>query len=299
MTATAPRRNPASRPRLSLSTAATHVILLLAAAIALAPTLLIILNSFKDRVDVFTAPYQPPIWFTAEPELGLVNIATLEGYAQVFDRAPVASYMLNSLIVTVGSLALIVVLGVMVSHALVEYRFRGNRLIFLYLIVGIMIPIRLGTVSLIKILLSLGLYDSLAGLILVYTASGIPLAVIILTTAMRAVPSELKDAARIDGTSEYGLLRRIIAPLLRPAIATVLIFNVILIWNDLWFPLTLAPSEGVRTITLGVSAFVGQYRTDWTVLLASLTLAALPALLIYLVFSRQIVKGLMSGAVKR
>jgi raffinose/stachyose/melibiose transport system permease protein len=258
-----------------------------------------VLNSFKDRVDVFTRPYQPPIWFTADPELGIVNIGTLEGYARVFDSAPVFGYLLNSLVVTVGSLTLIVVLGVMVSHALVEYRFRGNRLIFLYLIVGIMIPIRLGTVSLIRILLEIGLYDSLAGLILVYTAMGIPLAVIILTTAMHTVPRELKDAARIDGVSEYGLLRVVVAPLVRPAIATVLIFNVILIWNDLWFPLTLAPSEAVRTVTLGASTFVGQYRTNWTVLLASLTMAMIPALLIYLALSRQIVKGLMSGALKR
>ncbi len=109
-TSAAPQARALARDSASLP-AATHLVLLGAAAIALAPTLLIILNSFKDRVDVFTAPYQPPIWFTAEPELGLVNIATLEGYAQVFDRAPVASYMLNSLIVTVGSLALIVVLG--------------------------------------------------------------------------------------------------------------------------------------------------------------------------------------------
>ena len=282
-----------------MQTIGIHVVLLVAAAIALGPTLLIIFNSFKERVDVFTNPYQPPLWFTADPSVGVVNIATLEGYKRVFDSAPVASYLLNSLIVTCGSLALIVVLGVMVSHALVEYRFRGNRLILLYLVVGIMIPARLGTVSLIKILLNIGLYDSLLGLILVYTAMGIPLAVVILTTAMQGVPGELKDAARIDGVSEYGLLRRIVAPLVRPGIATVLIFNVIIIWNDLWFPLTLAPSEEVRTVTLGASAFVGQYRTNWTVMLASLTMAMVPALLIYLAFSRQIVKGLMTGGIKR
>lgn len=283
----------------NLQTIGIHAALLVAAAIALGPTLLIIINSFKERVDVFTNPYQPPIWFTADPDIGLVNIATLEGYQRVFDTAPVASYLLNSLIVTCGSLTLIAVLGVMVSHALVEYRFRGSRLILLYLVLGIMIPARLGTVSLIRILLDLGLYDSLLGLILVYTAMGIPLAVVILTTAMQGVPHELKDAARIDGVSEYGLLRRIVAPLVRPGIATVLIFNVIIIWNDLWFPLTLAPSEDVRTITLGASAFVGQYRTNWTVMLASLTMAMVPALLIYLAFSRQIVKGLMTGGIKR
>lgn len=276
-----------------------HVVLVLYAVVALFPVLLIVSNSFKDRRDIFLKPYTPPVWVVSEDDgLQIANSGTLSGYREVFERADVVRYFTNSLRVTVASLFLILLVGSMVSHAITEYQFMGNRLLFLYLVVGIMIPVRLSTVSLIRILDSLGLYDSLTGLTLVYTATGIPIGVFIMTTAMRDVPGELKDAARIDGASEYRILFQIVLPLLRGALATVMIFNMITIWNDLWFPLTLAPSEPVRTVTLGASAFVGQYRTDWSALLAALTLAMLPAVAMYIVFSRQFIRGLMSGAVK-
>ena len=196
------------------------------------------------------------------------------------------------------SLFLVLLFGAMAAWALSEYKFRGNTFLALYLALGIMIPIRLGTVSILRLVVDLGLINTLTALILVYTAQGLPLAIFILSEFMRQIPKELKEAARCDGVSEYRIFYRIILPLTRPAIATVAVFTMIPIWNDLWFPLILAPADETRTITLGVQQFIGQYVTDWNAVLASLTLAIVPVLILYLIFSRQLIRGLTSGAVK-
>ncbi len=114
---------------------------------------------------------------------------------------------------------------------------------------------------------------------------------------MRQVPQALKDAARIDGASEYRIFR-LIVPLVSPAIATVAVFTMIPIWNDLWFPLILAPGESVKTVTLGAQQFLGQFVTDWNAVLASLTLAMVPVFILYVLFSRQLIRGITAGAVK-
>ncbi len=275
-----------------------HVILIAYSVLALFPTVLILMNSFKDRRDLFRVPYTPPIWFSLENGFEIINLFSTKGYEQVFSRASIFSYFGNSIFVTVVALLLILVLGSMASFALSEYEFRGNRLIGLYLAIGIMIPIRLGTVSLIKLMNTIGIYNTQWALIFVHTAAGLPIAVFILTEFMRQIPQELKDAARVDGASEYRILFSFIMPLVRPALATVLVFNMLPIWNDLWFPLTLAPGGNVRTVTLGLSEFAGQYKTDWTALLAALVLAMIPVLVFYTVFSRQFIQGLTRGALK-
>jgi len=155
----------------------------------------------------------------------------------------------------------------------------------------------LGTVSILRLIVSLKLADTLTGLILVYTAMGLPLAIFVLSQFMRDIPRDLKDAARVDGASEYRIYWMIL-PLIRPALGTVLVFNMIPIWNDLWFPLIMAPSEQNKTVTLGAQAFLGQYVNDWNAVLASLSLAAIPVVILYIIFSRQLIRGLTSGAVK-
>jgi raffinose/stachyose/melibiose transport system permease protein len=160
-----------------------------------------------------------------------------------------------------------------------------------------MVPIRLGTVSLLKMMVALGINNTLFALILVYVASGIPLAVFVLTAFFKTIPKELKDAARIDGASEYRVFW-LVLPLVRPALGTVAIFNMIPVWNDLWFPLILAPLESTKTVILGAQVFLGQFISDWNAVLAALTLAVLPILVLYIIFSRQLIRGLTQGAVK-
>jgi raffinose/stachyose/melibiose transport system permease protein len=150
----------------------------------------------------------------------------------------------------------------------------------------------------VSLIAGIGLTNSIAGLVIVYAAQGIPISTLILTDFLRQVPSDLKDAARIDGASEYGIFFRLVLPLARPAMGTVAMFAMIPIWNDLWFPLVLAPSESTRTVTLGAQQFLGEFSSDWNALLAALSTATLPIFALYLLFSRQMIRGVTAGAVK-
>jgi len=275
------RRNP-------LTSTAAHVALIAYVVIALFPVWVIVLNSFKARRDIFRAPLALP---DAES-------FSLVGYQTVLKQGDFFLYFQNSMIVTVTSLAFILIFGAMAAFALSEYRFRGNTLMGLYLALGIMIPIRIGTVAILQMMVATGLVNTLWALILVYTAQGLPLAVFILSEFMRQVSDDLKNAGRIDGLSEYRIFWRLVLPLVRPAMATVAVFNMIPIWNDLWFPLILAPAEATKTLTLGSQVFIGQFVTDWNAVLSALSLAILPALGLYLIFSRQLIRGITSGAVK-
>lgn len=276
------------RPDRALRPLAIHAVLLTWTAVACFPLLLILMNAFKSRAAIFGAPMAPP---------GPATFSTI-GFDTVLGRSRFDLYFANSLIVTGLSLALTLLLGAMAAWALSEYRFRGNKLLALYMALGIMIPIRLGSVSLLQMMVTLGLVNTLTGLILVYVAQGLPLAVFILSEFMQQIPADMKAAARIDGARESWIFFRLILPLLRPVVATVAIFTMIPVWNDLWFPLILAPGDATRTVTLGVQSFIGQYVTDWNAVLASLTLAMVPILILYLLLSRQLIRGLTSGAVK-
>ena len=264
-----------------------YAVLLLAMVMSLFPIVLVIMNSLKTRKAIFSAPWMPPT-----PET-----FSLGGYETVLARSNFGHYFVNSLTVTLTSMFLILLLGAMAAFALSEYSFRGDALLGLYLAIGIMIPIRLGTVSILRLVVALHLVNTLVALILVYTAMGLPLAIFILTQFMRQVPMELKDAARIDGASEYRIFR-IVLPLVSPAVATVAVFTIVPIWNDLWFPLILAPGDSTKTVTLGAQQFLGQFVSDWNAVLSSLTLAMLPVLIIFILFSRQLIKGLTAGAIK-
>ncbi|HEX4298442.1 MAG TPA: carbohydrate ABC transporter permease [Devosia sp.] len=266
---------------------AKHLVLIAFTVLAAAPVLLIFLNSFKARRSIFANPYALP-----DP-----TSFSLVGYDTVFARSNFALYYGNSLTVSLVSLVLILGLGSMIAFALAEYPFTGNKPLAVFFIIGIMIPIRLGSVSLLQLVVSLHLVNTLLALIFVYVAQGLPLAVFILTQFMRQVPRDLKDAARVDGANEYRIYL-LVLPLVRPALATVAVLSIIPIWNDLWFPLILAPGEATKTVTMGAMQFLGQFSNDWNAVLSALSLSAGPILALYLLFSRQFLRGLTAGAVK-
>ena len=267
---------------------AAHAVLAGYTMIALFPVFVIVVNSFKSRRAIFAEPLAVPTRATFD----------LVGYQTVLKQGDFLHYFQNSMVVTVASLFFVLLFGAMAAFALSEYRFRGNTMTGLYLALGIMIPIRLGTVAILQLMVASGLVNTLMALILVYTAQGLPLAVFILGEFMRQVSDDLKNAGRIDGLSEYTIFFRLVLPLIRPAMATVAVFTLIPIWNDLWFPLILAPAESTKTITLGSQVFIGQFVTNWNAVLAALSLAILPVLVMYLIFSRQLIRGITAGAVK-
>lgn len=265
-----------------------HLILLCYTVLALFPILLVLMNSVKSRNAIFDDPLAFP---TAET-------FSMIGYTKVIGKSELWTHFSNSFTVTFVSLVLIVLFGAMAAWALSEYKFKGSRILKFFFAFGIMVPIRLGSVSILQTMVALNLVNTLTALILVYVAQGLPLAIMILTEFIEQVPSELKDAARCDGVGEVKIFFQVILPLIKPAIATVAVFTMVPVWNDLWFPLILAPSEETQTITLGIQQFVGQYATDWNAVLASVSLAIIPVVVLYAIFSRQLIRGITAGAVK-
>lgn len=161
-----------------------------------------------------------------------------------------------------------------------------------------MLPIRIASIRLIQIVKALGLLNTIWGLIPIYVAMGFPVSVFIMTAFIRSVPGELTESAFIDGAGRLKIFFVIIMPLLKPAMATVAIYNLVPFWNDLWFPLLFITDEKSKTLLLGVTRLFGQYQTDWSRVLAVLTLSALPVIILYLLMSSQFIKGLTAGAIK-
>ena len=254
--------------------------------VVLFPLYTMVANSLKRQKDIFRNPFALP-W-----------PLEFDGFVTAWSDGRFDLYFRNSIFVTLISLFLIVFLGSLAAYALANWRSRWSNFIFVLFIAGLMIPIRIGTINLFQIVQALGLTDSVLSLLPVYTAMGLPIAVFVLTTFIRTIPRELIDAAYVDGASEWRIYASIILPLVRPALATVIIFNLIPILTDLWFPLIFIRAEDQRTVILGVSLLFGQYQTNWTRILAALSLSALPILVLYLLMSKQFIKGLTAGAVK-
>ena len=221
-----------------------------------------------------------------------------ENYRRVWSEGEFGSYFFNSLIITGGSLVLVLILSLGAGFVLGRYSFRGNSLVFGFILTGMLVPAKLAILPLFIQLKWMNLIDSRLGLILVYTSAALPAAVFIMSGFFKSLPSDLDNAARIDGASEFTMLRKVMIPLVRPGMAIVGIYSAIPIWNDFFLPLVFLQSPEKKTLMQGLTVFFGQYASQWGVLFAGLCLAALPLVVLYLVLSEQFIKGLTAGAVK-
>ena len=272
-----------SRDRMHLS---SHVVLIFWTFLVLFPLWTMVVNSFKFKFDIYTDPF------------GLPKKWNFESYASVITDGDFFLYFRNSLFVTLGSIFLVLLFGAMASYALVNWKHKASHFLYLFFIAGMMLPIKIGSIRLLQLIKGLGLLNTLWGLFPVYTAMGLPIAVFVLTEFIRQIPAELTEAAVIDGATRNKVFTIIILPLLRPALATVAIYNLIPFWNDLWFPLIFINNDAHKTLLLGVTRLFGQYMTDWSRILAVLTLSAIPVLVLYLTMSKNFIRGLTAGAVK-
>ncbi|GGA48379.1 carbohydrate ABC transporter permease [Paenibacillus physcomitrellae] len=256
------------------------------AIVSLFPLLLMLISSFKPNVEIFTKPLAWPSKFS------------VVSYDKLFVELNYSKYIFNSAFVSVATLVILVVCSVMVSFYIARFRFKWNGLLFFYFLLGMMLPIKLGLVPLFLLVRDLGLINSYWSIILIQVGAGLPMAVLILSGFFRTLPSELEEAGRMDGCSSGGLLVRILVPLMKPAIGTVVIINFIGVWNDFFFPMIFIQDEAKKTIPLGMLQLFGEFTTDWSVLFAGLTLSSLPMIIIFALASRQFMDGLTAGAVK-
>ena len=264
----------------------SHIVLIIWTLVVLFPLWVMVINSFKDKFSIYTNPY----WLPKKWNFGNYGAVLLEGDFLV--------YFKNSFIVVVLSILLVLVFGSLAAYALVNWRGKLSRWLYFLFIAGMMLPIRIASIRILELVRFLGLLNTIWSLIPVYTAMGIPVAVFVLTGFIREIPYELTEAGIIDGAGRFGIFTRIITPLLRPALATTAIYNLVPFWNDLWFPLIFITDDRAKTLLLGVTRLFGQYQTDWSKVLAVLTLSAIPVIILYLLMSKQFIKGLTAGAVK-
>ncbi len=264
----------------------SYIIMAFYGLLILFPLYLMFVTSLKNNKQIFTKPF------------GLPGPVVFSGYSKVFTVSHYQLYFRNSIVVTLLALLFITVLTALASYALAKYQFRLRLFIYVYFVAGLIIPIRLGTIGILKTMITLNLFDTPWSLVIVFVAMGIPLGVFILYDFIRMIPEELSNSARIDGCSEHAIFRRIVMPLAKPALATVAIVNFIPVWNDFWFPLILIRSDNVKTVPLATALLFGQFETNFGMVFAVLSLASLPVMIFYLVLSRYFVKGLTSGAMK-
>ena len=263
-----------------------HILMVIWSFIAMFPVWILLINTFKVKKEIYANPF------------GLPTKWTMENYNYVLGNSDFIRYFINSFVVVVISLAMILALGSLCAYALAHWRTKVSSAVYFFLIIGMMLPIKIATIRLMEMMKALGLLNTLWSLFPVYIAMGLPTSVFILTEFIHGLPGELYEAGFIDGASRFKIYWRIVLPLIRPALATVAIYNLVPIWNDLWFPLIFISDESQKTVLLAVTKLQGQYTSDWPKLLAILALSALPVIVLYLTMSKQFIKGLTAGAVK-
>ncbi|MDQ7992867.1 MAG: carbohydrate ABC transporter permease, partial [Propionicimonas sp.] len=259
------------------------VVLWLYAAISVVPLLTMVGNSFRTYLDIATDPWPIPV----NP--------TVENYVNAWTQASFATYFMNSVFVTVCALALSTLVAVPAAYAIARWKFPGRGFVEGLFMTGLLIPFMLAILPMFYLMDWLRLIDSPLSLILIYGANGIPFTTFILVSFFRQLPSELNEAALIDGASHITVFWRVMLPLVRPAIATVLIFRFVPIWNDFLMPLVMLRSRDKYTLGVGLTTFFGEYATDWASLFAGLVIATIPLLVLFILATRQIIDGLTAG----
>lgn len=263
-----------------------HIILLIYTGIVLYPILVMLLSSIKTTPEIYTNPY------------GLPQVPMWSNYVRAWKEANFSVYFKNSLFITVVATAAIIFVASMASYVLGRFQFKLNAWIFGLFVAGLTVPSRLAIIPLFLLVRDLGLLDSHLGLILVYTGGAMPFAIFLLTTFFRQIPKELEEAAVVEGAGIFTIYWKIMLPLVRPALATITIFEFLHNWNDFFFPLIFLRSEKLMTIPVGLSVFFGEYATDWSSLFAALAISIVPVLVMFFAMSRQFIAGLTAGAVK-
>lgn len=249
-------------------------------------------SSLKTDEAIFREPF-------ALPEADHLQFAN---FGRAWREAHFGDYFLNSVVVTTVSVAAIVLLGAMAAYALSRFHHPAGRAVFWLFLAGLTIPAQLAMVPLFFELRGLGLLNSRAGLILVYTANGLPFAIFILSGFFRSLPRALYEAAVVDGCNEFSAFWRVLLPLAKPGLVTVAIFQFIGIWKEYFFAFLIANGgDGqARTLPLGLAnlAITAQYHTDYGMLFAGLVLVTIPILIVYLALQKHLVKGITAGAIK-
>lgn len=268
-----------------LKSSLTHVFIYLLAFLTFAPFLWMILTSVKDMSEIYV---YPPKWFPSEFKF--------ENYKNAFDAAPFGTYYINSMIaataVTIGQL----ITCSMAAFAFARLKFKGNNILFLLFLGTMMVPYNVTMIPSFMMLYWLGWIDTYSALIVPGLASAF--GTFLLRQFFLTIPRELEEAAYIDGATKFGVLRRIIIPLSKPALATLAIFTFMGVFNDFIWSLIVLNSEEMRTVQLGLAVFRDRYLTQWDLLMAGSVTAVLPILLVFFFAQKYFIQGITLSGLK-
>ncbi|MFB7760936.1 carbohydrate ABC transporter permease [Streptomyces xiamenensis] len=222
----------------------------------------------------------------------------LDNVAAAWTNAGMGRYVVNSLAVVTCAVVVLLLIGSMAGFALSHLRFRASRVLFLGCLAALFVPFQVIMVPLARIMADARLLDTYTGLILAYVAQFLPFTIFLMTSYYTTIPREIVDAARIDGNTSYGVYRRVMLPMGRPALLSVGILNALFCWNDVLIALLMMPSPEHRTLMVGVTSLRGQYADNIPVFASGVLIAALPLLVLYVFFQRQIADGVTAGSTK-
>lgn len=272
--------------RKTLDNIPAHIILMFWSFVSVFPLIWMFMASLKEQNEVFS-------------NLSLIPQAwKFMNYVTAWNVGSFGVYFFNSVFYTAVTLGLALFLASMAAFVFARFRFFGRNFFYLLFIGSLMIPIPGAFIPLYVLLIKLGLADTRLGLILPYTNAGLALAIFILKTFFENIPKEMEEAAIIDGCNKFDMYWKIFMPLAKPAIATVSIFTVLNVWNEFLLALIVINNRALMPIQRGIMVFQGEHLTDYPLLMAGLTIATIPLLIIYFFLSRYILKGITAGAVK-
>jgi raffinose/stachyose/melibiose transport system permease protein len=263
-----------------------NLLLLLLLAMSMYPLIWMGLTSLRTNFELYENPW------------GLPSTLVFDNYIKVWQTSPIPTFFLNSIIVTGTSVVIIIALSSMAAYAFSKLRFRGSTLLF-YAFLGLyFVPPHIALVPLLFTLKALHLTNTYFALILPYVAFSLPFTTLLIRGSMISLPSELMDAALIDGCSKFGIFFRIILPLSRPIIAVATVIQCVFLWNEYLLALVFVNKRNLMTLPVGLMDFVGEFHTDWVAMAAGLCMATIPIIVVYILFRKQILTGMTAGALK-
>jgi multiple sugar transport system permease protein len=267
---------------------AYRVALYIALLIWILPLIAVMMTALRSQGDLLSGNY----WGWPR------EFSLLSNYREVFASSPMGTFFVNSLIVTGATVVLVLVLATLAGVALGKYRFRGRTWLFAMFIAGNFVPYQILMIPVRNLVVHLGLYDSIWALVLFHTAFQTGFATLFLRNFIAALPEELFEAARIEGVSEFHILRVIVIPLVRPALAGVAVLVFTFVWNDYFWALVLVQSDAAKPLTLGLAGLKGEWLTAWNLISAGALFAALPPVALFFFMQKHFVAGLTAGAVR-
>jgi raffinose/stachyose/melibiose transport system permease protein len=250
------------------------------------PLFWLAINSLKKTTEIFATPWALPsewLW---------------KNYYNAWVTGGTGRYLFNSVYVTGVTMVLILIIGSMAAFALIKLKWKASKVTLVYILLGMMVPIHATLIPLFILFSKLHLINSHLGLILIYTSSGLPLAILILSGFISSIPRELIEAAVIDGCSLYGVYWRVLIPVMAPALMTVAIFSFVSNWNELLVALVFVSDSKLMTLPVGLTNFQGQYTTDFAPMFAAIIMATIPTIIICSFFSKRIMSGMTAGSLK-